>query len=649
MVWIAFAMDDEAKSIRPVASAGFETGYLETLNLTWADTERGRGPTGMAIRTGEMVQCKNMLTDPCFEPWRNEAVKRGYSSSIVFPLKSGERTFGAINIYSSEPDPFTEDEIALLSELAIDLAYGITSIRIREAQALIEEALQQSEANLLGILNAATESIWLFNTDGKILMANQTAIKRLEPTDTDVIGKYYHEVISKDHAEARYRRLKETARTQHPMVFEDHQDKLFFEHSFYPILHENCEVERIAIYSRDVTEHKKALEALNHLNNELEVLVGERTAELLKANEQLRSEIIIRRLQEKSLIDAEEKYRMVADFTYNWETWLSPEGKYIYVSPSCFSITGYTDKEFMNDPELFYKIAHPDDQERVKLHFFEELSENAGIKSIDYRIITRQGDIKWIGHSCQPAFNSNGKRLGQRGSNRDITEMKKTEWVLINSQQHLRELTHRMDAIAEEERTRIAREIHDELGHLLTALKYDIDGLTNDSGLQDPQVKAELESMAGTVHSLVESVRKIATELRPGILDHLGLFAAMEWQIRQFHTRTHIPCDYLPKETKIVFDKNETTIIYRILQEILTNVARHSKAKNVKVTVDQADENFLLHVEDDGIGFEVVDPGETGSLGLMGMRERALSIGGVVDIKSKPGKGTKVTFKLQRN
>jgi signal transduction histidine kinase/DNA-binding response OmpR family regulator len=134
MVWIGFTEDDERKSVRPVASAGFEEGYLEKLNITWADTEQGRGPTGTAIRTGKVSMCRNMLTDPAFAPWRKEALRRGYASSIVLPLMAENRAFGAISIYSKDPDPFTENEIELLIELAKDLSHGIIMIRLRAEQ-----------------------------------------------------------------------------------------------------------------------------------------------------------------------------------------------------------------------------------------------------------------------------------------------------------------------------------------------------------------------------------------------------------------------------------------------------------------------------------------------------------------------------------
>lgn len=148
MVWIGYAEDDENKTIRPVAYSGFEEGYLKTLNISWADNERGRGPTGMAIRTGKASLCENMLTDSKFKPWRDEAIKRGYASSLVLPLKDKDKPFGTLNIYSREFYSFSPEKVKLMTELANDVAYGINSIRLRVANIKAEEALRAAHNNL---------------------------------------------------------------------------------------------------------------------------------------------------------------------------------------------------------------------------------------------------------------------------------------------------------------------------------------------------------------------------------------------------------------------------------------------------------------------------------------------------------------------
>jgi PAS domain S-box-containing protein len=148
MVWIGYALNDRNKSVKPVAYSGYNEGYLDQLNVTWSDTLRGRGPTGTAIRTGKPSICLNMHTDPAFEPWRKEAIKRGYASSLVLPLISDNKAFGAITIYSGETNIFLEKEIILLSDLASDLAYGISYFRLSESEKKAVNAIKESEAQL---------------------------------------------------------------------------------------------------------------------------------------------------------------------------------------------------------------------------------------------------------------------------------------------------------------------------------------------------------------------------------------------------------------------------------------------------------------------------------------------------------------------
>ena len=152
MVWVGYAQNDELKSVKPVAHFGFDKGYIDQMNITWDDSERGSGPTGTAIKTGKPSICRNMLTDPCFGPWREAAVKRGYASSVVLPLKSEGKAYGAISIYSKGPDAFTDAEIDLLTELADDLAYGILFIRLTEYEKEATRALKENEVRLKDLI-----------------------------------------------------------------------------------------------------------------------------------------------------------------------------------------------------------------------------------------------------------------------------------------------------------------------------------------------------------------------------------------------------------------------------------------------------------------------------------------------------------------
>ena len=188
MVWASFAEDDEARTVRPVAWCGFEDGYLETLGATWADTERGRGPTGTAIRTGKICVCANMLTDPLFAPWREEALRRGYASSLALPLLEGQRAFGALTMYSTESEPFSTDEIALLAELAGDFAHGIGVLRLRAAHAAAGKALRtawietrQHAAELDAMFEAISDAILFYDAEGRLRKGNAAAVSLFGP------------------------------------------------------------------------------------------------------------------------------------------------------------------------------------------------------------------------------------------------------------------------------------------------------------------------------------------------------------------------------------------------------------------------------------------------------------------------------------
>lgn len=148
MVWVGYTQNDKHKSVKPVAYYGFDKGYIDQMNITWDDTERGSGPTGTAIKTGKPILCRNMLTDPAFKPWREAAKERGYASSLVLPLILEGKSFGAISIYSKEPDPFSESEVDLLSLLADDLAYGISYIRLEESERSAARVIKENETKL---------------------------------------------------------------------------------------------------------------------------------------------------------------------------------------------------------------------------------------------------------------------------------------------------------------------------------------------------------------------------------------------------------------------------------------------------------------------------------------------------------------------
>ena len=233
----------------------------------------------------------------------------------------------------------------------------------------------------------------------------------------------------------------------------------------------------------------------------------------------------------------------------------------------------------------------------------------------------------------------------------DITERKRAEEALRASREQMRALAGRLQAVREEERTQIAREIHDELGGALTGLKIDFSLLTRAAlKIENETVRTSLlagmDSMIKFIDATIQTVRRIAMELRPGVLDDLGLVAALEWQLKDFEKRTGIRCEFFPPVEDISLDADLSTALFRIFQEALTNVARHSGATEVRVRLRADADSSTLEVEDNGKGIEKEKILSSKSLGLLGMRERAQMFGGRITVTGTPGIGTKVTVEI---
>lgn len=228
----------------------------------------------------------------------------------------------------------------------------------------------------------------------------------------------------------------------------------------------------------------------------------------------------------------------------------------------------------------------------------------------------------------------------------DRRERQRAEDKLRRSLDQLRALTNYLQYVREEERTRIAREVHDELGQALTGLKLDMSWLATRLAKNAKPVQEKVKTMVAHIDTTIQTVRRIATELRPGILDSLGLVAALEWQANEFQSRTGIPCVVTSDVSDTHWDQDFTTVIFRIFQETLTNIIRHAKATRVDVRLSEQNGAVVLTVSDNGRGISDDEIANTKSIGLIGMRERAMLVGGEVAIAGASGKGTTVTLRV---
>lgn len=404
---------------------------------------------------------------------------------------------------------------------------------------------------------------------------------------------------------------------------------------------------------------QKAQNKLVNYTEDLETTVKERTAELEKQFEkskkqgianlvimkeledktkELKAEIVERKLAELDLSKSEYKFRLLANNTYDWEYWIDPQGKYIFISKSCERITGYSVDDFYNNPELLFNLIHPDYSDMVRMHYRGEEDGHLPYVKIEFQIINRSGEKRWIEHNCIPVFDEQGNFIGRRGNNRDITDRKIAEEKINNTHKLLEELYQHQDEIKENERKSISREIHDQLGQLLSALKIDL-GWTKDNVEKEVDVKKKIKGMIATVSEIIKSVQRISSDLRPGLLDDLGLVSAMEWYIQEFEQRTGIQCHFKPESVQFP-NERKNLAIYRILQEALTNVIRHANAKNVMINLRKEDDAVVLEIIDDGIGMKKDKIDSPKSLGFIGIMERVKQYNGSLDITSAVGKGT---------
>jgi two-component system sensor histidine kinase UhpB len=315
------------------------------------------------------------------------------------------------------------------------------------------------------------------------------------------------------------------------------------------------------------------------------------------------------------------------------------EGKYIRWNKRKELISGYSHEEIaaMN-PLQFFK----EDQEIVKKHI--EDCFRYGETVVEADLVTKDGR--------KIPFYFTGLRVEYEGvecllgTGIDISDRKEAEDLLRKTSERLRELSAHLQTVREEERIRISREIHDELGQQLTVLKMDISWLKKKVDASDPKVQQKMDDLMKVIDHTVKTVRKISSDLRPSLLDDLGLVAALEWHSQEFEKRAGVRIKFNAAVNELEINSEISTAMFRIFQETMTNVARHSDATEVETSILIENGKLVMRVRDNGKGFSRNDITDKRTLGILGMQERAAIIEGEYNISSKPGEGTIVEVKV---
>lgn len=313
------------------------------------------------------------------------------------------------------------------------------------------------------------------------------------------------------------------------------------------------------------------------------------------------------------------------------------EANFAFISEGSEALVGYPARELLETGRGIRGLVHPEDRAGYLA------CQQAALAAVcDWhwqgRILTRDGQVRWADIKAGARRLEDGRAIWD-GVVWDISRNKQTELDLAASRARLRELAAHLESVREEEKARIAREVHDELGQVLTVLKFEISLCEVGYGGLDPGLNERLQAMKRLLVQLFQLVRDVASALRPPILD-AGLVSAIEWQARRFEARTGIPCLVVAPEQLPDLPDAKAVGLFRVLQEALTNIMRHAGAQSVEVRLSRDADSLRMIVSDDGCGFREEQVTRGQSFGLVGMRERVLMLGGRLEIDSRPGEGT---------
>ncbi len=346
---------------------------------------------------------------------------------------------------------------------------------------------------------------------------------------------------------------------------------------------------------------------------------------------------------ERELTKNEKKFRDLVDLLPQTVYEIDLKGHFNFTNKSGIHCFGYT-REDIDKGVNFIQLFVPEERKRVRQNI-KSILDSGKTKGNEYTSLRKDGSTFQSLIYSNPII-QNESAVGIRGVVIDITDRKIAERDLKDSHDQLRNLASHLQTVREEERLIMAREIHDELGQALTALKMDLIWMQKRLDPQQNEQMKKVQSMSDLVDMTIKTVRRISTELRPGLIDDLGLQAAMEWYCDEFQNRTGIACDLDLDEEEPVFEQDRLIAVFRIFQESLTNVARHAQASEIHASLHFNDHTLRMEIRDNGIGITEEQIYSSQSLGLVGLRERVNPWGGTVDISGIENVGTTVRVTL---
>jgi two-component system sensor histidine kinase UhpB len=592
---------DPAAGLRILAGRGWPADVIATTVVPAGDGSQA----GYTLATGGPVVADDLENERRFAvPALVAEYRRRSGISVVV---RGDRALGVLIAHANELRSFTSDDVAFMQSVASLLAGAVSN---REAEA----ALRRSEQRYLDLYdNAPAMYVSVDVATGRIADCNATTARALGYRRNELLGRPVFDLYtpaSRAAAQAALARLRERGE-----------------------LHD---VE-LAIQRRDGSVLDISLRASLIRDPDGSARFG-RTAWV---------DITDRKRREREVEEATERLRL-ALASGNQGLWeLDVATGEAMMSPEYCRLLGFEPDELNQGRAQFGEQVHPDDLDRVSRVFRDYLDGRLPNYTVEFRQRTKRGDWKWllsVGRVVQ--WDARGRPVRMLGTCSDIHERKLAEDELRESRERLRQLGLAQEQTREAERSRIARELHDELGAALTGIRMDVSWLRDRLPARDADGRDRVKETLDLVDATVESVRRISAELRPGVLDDLGLASAIRWQAGEFGRRAGIAVtvtdlDVIPPS----INGHRATAVFRILQEALTNVARHAGASAVEIVAMQVPGALRLEIRDDGRGYAPHGGGRV-PLGILGMQERAAAWGGEVTVARRAPQGTVVTVRM---
>ncbi len=494
-----------------------------------------------------------------------------------------------------------QDESKTKAQLIAELEQ--THNRVAEIEQ-VEVALRESEERYRSLVESTDDAVYLLGRDMRYEFANRKYLSRLGLSLAELIGQEYGKLHPWDKGEELAKKVDQVIKSGKPMTYEylSHRDGRYFLRTLSPVIGEKPgEIRVITITSKDITERKKAEEKIQEQYQFLEHILDSLTHPFCVLN-----------VQNYSIIKA------------NYAAGIGSGD----MGEKCYALTHYRE-EPCDDPD------HPCPLKEVK-----RTKKPVVMEHIHY---DKDGDARTFEVHGFPLFDIDGNVIQMIEYNLDITERRKAEEDLKRSHDQLRGLAVHVEDLREAERVRIAREIHDDLGQALLALNTDISWVKKKLPADQVVLLEKMKAILASINDTIQSVRRISRDLRPAMLESLGLLSSIEWYVNDLKKRTGLTCKLAFRPETLELDEKLSVTLFRIVQEALTNVVRHANTTQADVKLEEMAGQITLVIQDNGKGITNTQIKAPGSLGLIGMRERVYPWGGEVHIEGHRGKGTTIT------